>query len=65
MEQSKKELKSFLMKVKEESERADLKHNIQKNKVVTSSPIISCPIDGGKMKLWQTLFSWALKSLRN
>ena len=64
MEESKKKLKSFLMKVKEESERADLKHNIQKNKIVTSSPIISCPIDGGGgMKLWQTLFSWALKSL--
>ena len=47
MEESKKKLKSFLMKVKEESERADLKHNIQKNKIVTSSPIISCPIDGG------------------
>ena len=41
-----KELKSVLMKVKEESERVDLKLNIQKTKVVASSPITSWEIDG-------------------
>jgi len=48
MEESKKELKSLLMKVKEENENADLKHNIKKNKIVASGPIFSWPIDGGK-----------------
>ena len=38
------------MKVKEESERAGLKHNIQKTKIMASSPIISWPIDGAKME---------------
>ena len=41
-----------------------LKLNIQKAKVMTSSPIISWQIDGGKWKQWQTLFSWARKSLQ-
>ena len=40
------ELKSILMKVKEESEKVDLKLNIQKTKIMTSSPIISWEIDG-------------------
>ena len=39
-------LKSLLMKVKEESERVDLKLNIQKMKIMASSPISSCEIDG-------------------
>ena len=47
---SKKELKSLLMKVKEESEKADLKLNIQKTKIMASSPITSCQIDGETMK---------------
>ena len=42
------ELKSLLMKVKEESEKAGLKLSIQKIKIMTSSPVISCEIDGGK-----------------
>ena len=42
-----KELKSFLMKVKEESEKAGLKLNIQKTKIMASGPITSCQIDGG------------------
>ena len=46
MAESKEELKSFLMKVKEESERAGLKHNIQKMKTMASSPITSWQIDG-------------------
>ena len=46
MAESKEELKSFLMKVKEESEKVGLKLNIQKTKIMTSSPISSWPIDG-------------------
>ena len=56
------ELKSLLMKVKEEGEKAGLKHNIQKTKIMASGPIISQQIDGGgEWKQWQILFSWALK----
>ena len=44
-------LKSLLMKVKEESEKADLKHNIQKTKIMASSPITSWQIDGEKMEI--------------
>ena len=44
--ESEEELKSFLMKVKEESEKAGLKLSIQKNKVIASSPITSWEIDG-------------------
>ena len=46
MAESKEELKSLMMKVKEESERADLKLNIQKTKIMGSSPITSWQIDG-------------------
>ena len=46
MAKSKEELKSLLMKVKEESEEAGLKLNIQKTKIMSSGPIISCQIDG-------------------
>ena len=51
------------MKVKGESEKADLKFNIQKTKIMESSPITSWQIDGEKWKQWQMLFSWAPKSL--
>ena len=51
MAESEEELKSLLMKVKEESEKAALKLNIQKTKIMASSPIISCPIDGGTMEM--------------
>ena len=44
--ESKEELKSLLMKVKEESEKAGLKCNIHKTKIMASSPITSWPIDG-------------------
>ena len=47
MAESEEELKSLLMKVKEESEKVGLKHNIQKTKIMASGPIISCQIDGG------------------
>ena len=46
MAESEEELKSLLMKVKEESEKVDLKLNIQKTKIVASSPITSWEIDG-------------------
>ena len=46
MAESEKELKSFLMKVKEESEKVGLKLNIQKTKIMASSPITLCEIDG-------------------
>ena len=47
MAESKEELKSFLTKVKEESEKAGLKLNIQKTKIMASGPITSWQIDGG------------------
>ena len=50
MEESEKELKSLLMKVKEESEKAGLKFNIQKSKIIASSPITSWQIDGDTME---------------
>ena len=46
MEEREKELKSLLLKVKEESEKAGLKVNIQKTEIMASSPITSCQIDG-------------------
>ena len=57
------ELKSLLMKVKEESDKAGLKLNIQKTKIMASSPITSLQIDGKQWKLRQTLFWGAPKSL--
>ena len=50
MAESKDEIKSLLMKVKEESEKASLKLNIQKMKIMTSSPITSQQIDGDKVE---------------
>ena len=50
MAESKEELKSLLMKVKEESEKVDLKLNIQKTKILASSPITSWQIDGETME---------------
>ena len=50
MAESKEELKSLLMKVKEESEKAGLKLNIQKTKIMASSPITSWQIDGETME---------------
>ena len=49
--ESEEELKSLLMKVKEESEKADLKFNIQKTKIMASSPIMSWQIDGETMEI--------------
>ena len=50
------ELKSLLMKVKEESEKVGLKFNIQKTKIMASGPIISWEIDGEQWKQCQTIF---------
>ena len=50
MAESEEELKSLLMKVKEENEKAGLKHNIQKTKIMTSGPITSWQIDGETME---------------
>ena len=52
MAESKEEINSLLMKVKEESEKAGLKLNIQKTKIMASSPITSWQIDGEKWKQW-------------
>ena len=49
MAESEEELKSPLMKVKEDSEKVGLKHNIQQTKIMASSPITPWQIDGGKM----------------
>ena len=54
----------MLMKVKEEREKVDLKLNIQKTKIMASSPITSWEKDGKQWKQCQTLFFWALKSLQ-
>ena len=51
MTESKEELKSFLMKVKEQSEKVGLKLNIQKTKIMASSPITSWHIDGGTVEI--------------
>ena len=62
--ESKEELKSFLMKVKEESEKAGLKLNIQKTKIMASGPITSWQIDGETMETVTDFISWAPKSLQ-
>ena len=64
MAESEEELKSLSMKVKEESEKVDLKLYIQKTKIMASSPITSWQIDGKQWKQCQTLFSWSPKSLQ-
>jgi len=61
--ESEEELKSLLMKVKEESEKVGLKLNIQKTKIMASCPITSWEIDGETWKQWLTLFLGAPKSL--
>ena len=57
------ELKSLLMKVKEKSEKAGLKLNIQKAKIVASSPITSWQIDGATVETVADFIFWAPKSL--
>ena len=59
--ENEKELKSLLMKAKEESEKVGLKFNIQKTKIVASGPIISWQIDGETMETVTTLCFWGSK----
>ena len=59
MAESKEELKSFLMKVKEESEKPGLKLNIQKTKIMASVPSLHGKQMGKQWKQWLNLFFWA------
>ena len=59
MAESEEELKSLLMKVKEESEKAGLKLNIQKTKIMASGPTTSWQIDGERMETVTDWFFWA------
>ena len=64
MAENEEELKSLLMKMKEDSEIVGLKLNIQKTKIMASGPITSGKQMGKQWKQCQTLFSWAPKSLQ-
>ena len=64
MAESGEELKSLLIKVKEESEKVSLKLNIQKTKIMESGPITSWQTDGETMKTVTDLLFWAPKSLQ-
>ena len=64
MAESEEELKSLLMKVKEESVNAGLKLNIQKTKIMASGPITSWHIDGETMETLTDFLSWAPESLQ-
>ena len=64
MAKSKEELKSILMKVKEESEKVGLKLNIQKTKIMASGPVTSWQIDGETMETVRDFIFWAPKSLQ-
>ena len=62
--ESKEELKNLLMKVKQESEKVDLKLNIQKTKIMASGPITSWQIDGDTMETVTNFIFWVPKSLQ-
>ena len=64
MPESEVDLKSVLVKVKDESEKAGWKLNIQKIKIMASGPTASCKIDGGKVEIVTDFISWAPKSLQ-
>ena len=64
MAESEEELKSLLMKVKEESENVGLTLNIQKTKIMRSGPITSWQIDGETMETVRDFIFWAQKSLQ-
>ena len=64
MAESEEELKSLLMKVKEESEKVGLKLNIQETKIMASGPIISWEIDGETVETVSDFIFWAPKSLQ-
>ena len=59
--ESEEELKSLLMKLKEEREKVGLKLNIQKTNIMASGPITSWQIDGETVETWQTMF-WGLQN---
>ena len=63
MEDSKEELKSLLMRVKEESRKAGLKLDIQKTKIMAPHAITAWQTERDKVEQWQILFPWAPKSL--
>ena len=63
MAESEEELKNLLMKLKEESEKAGLKLNIQKTKIMASGPITSWQIDGETVKTVADFIFWVPKSL--
>ena len=64
MAESEEELKTLLMKVKEESENVGLKLNIQKTKIMASGPTISWQIDGETVETMTDFIFWAPKSLQ-
>ena len=64
MAESEEKLKSLLMKVREENEKVGLKLNIQKTKILTSSPITSWQIDGVQVEKVACFIFWSLKSLQ-
>ena len=64
MAESEEELKSLLMKEKEESEKVSLKLNIQKNKIMASGPIASWEIDGETVETVSDFIFWGSKSLQ-
>ena len=63
MAESEEELKSLLIKVKEESDKVDLRLNIQKTRIMASGPTTSWQIDGETVETVLTLFFWDPKSL--
>ena len=63
MTESEEELKSLLMKVKEESEKVGLKLNIKKTNIMASGSMTSWQLDGETMETVRRLFSWAQKWL--
>ena len=64
MAESEEELKSLLMKMKEESEKVGLKLNIQKTKIMAFGPIASWEIDGQTVEIVSDFIIWAPKSLQ-
>ena len=64
MAESEEELKSLLMKMKEESEKAGLKLNIRKTKIMASNPITSWQIDGQTVEAMPDFIFWGSKSLQ-
>ena len=64
MAEGEEELKSLLMKVKEESKKVGLKLGFRKTKIMASGPITSWEIDGKQWRQCQTLFFWAPESLQ-